>query len=95
MNIETYRARIERKLTEAFQPILLEITDDSKKHAGHAGHNPLGETHFSVKIVSAAFENMKPVARHREIYRVLDAELKERVHALSLVADPPSEHTHR
>jgi BolA family transcriptional regulator, general stress-responsive regulator len=86
MNSQTYRARIERKLNQAFSPVVLEITDDSHLHAGHAGHNPLGETHFSIHIVSSAFAGMSSVARHREIYRVLSDEMREFVHALSLQA---------
>lgn len=33
---ETYRQRMERKLTEAFAPVQLHITDDSHRHAGHS-----------------------------------------------------------
>ena len=93
MNDETYRARIERKLTQAFSPVALEIRDDSHLHAGHAGQNPLGESHFSIHIVSPVFADMSAVARHREIYRVLTDELRERVHALSLHALSLEEHT--
>jgi BolA family transcriptional regulator, general stress-responsive regulator len=88
MDAETYRATIERKLTQAFSPIVLEITDDSHLHEGHAGHNPLGETHFSIHIVSPAFAGMSSVARHREIYRVLSDEMR----GLSLQAQSLEEH---
>jgi hypothetical protein len=48
-------------------------------HAGHSG-NPSGdadaETHFKVEIVSNSFEGKLPVARHRLVYTVLDAEFK-------------------
>jgi len=91
MNGETYSARIERKLTEAFSPVVLNIKDDSHLHAGHTGHNPLGKTHFSICIVSQVFAGMSAVARQREIYRVLADELRERVHALSLQALSPEE----
>jgi BolA family transcriptional regulator, general stress-responsive regulator len=94
MNAGTYRARIERKLTQAFSPFALEIRDDSNLHAGHAGHSPLGETHFTIHIVSPVFAGMSAVARHREIYRVLADELHERVHALSLQALSLEEHAH-
>jgi len=93
MNSQTYRARIERKLNQAFSPVVLEITDDSHLHAGHTGHNPLGETHFSIHIVSPAFAGMNSVARHREIYRVLADEMRERVHALGLQVLSPEERT--
>jgi BolA family transcriptional regulator, general stress-responsive regulator len=95
MNGETYRARIERKLTHAFTPVALDLKDDSHLHAGHAGHNALGETHFSVRIVSPVFAGLSAVARQREIYRVLADELRERVHALSLQALSPEENVSR
>lgn len=95
MNLDTYHARITRKLTEAFAPVVLKVQDDSAHHIGHAGHNPLGETHFNVLIVSAAFTTLRPVARHREVYRILADELKERVHALSLQTFAPDEYPHR
>ncbi len=87
-----YQDRIRQKLTEAFQPVVLNIQDDSKKHAGHAGHDPKGETHFSVTIVSAEFEGLSPLARHRLIYAILAEELAERVHALSLKALTPDKY---
>jgi BolA family transcriptional regulator, general stress-responsive regulator len=48
----------------------------------------LGETHFSIHIVSPLFAGMSAVARQREIYRVLADELRERVRALSLALSP-------
>jgi stress-induced morphogen len=60
--------------------------------AGHAG-NPGGdgETHFNVNIVSTAFQNKSPIARHRMVYEILDFELKNGVHALSLKCRTPEE----
>lgn len=95
MNDKTYHARIMQKLTAAFAPTLLEINDNSASHKGHAGYNPLGETHFTIKIISTKFENMSLVARHREVYGVLADELRERVHALSLQCMTKAEYTNR
>ena len=85
--------RIERKLTEAFSPEILEIEDDSHRHAGHAGAHPDGggETHFNVRIVSPVFAGMTRVARQRSVYGQLSEELQERVHALSLITQTPEE----
>ena len=47
---------IAQKLTVAFSPAELSVVDDSAKHAGHSGSRPEGETHFSVRVVSNAFE---------------------------------------
>ena len=89
----TYFERIRNKLTDTLNPILLEIKDDSARHVGHAGHDPRGETHFHVRIVSSHFEGLNRVARHRLIYAALDQELKERVHALTIESLTPSENT--
>ena len=83
--------RIHQKLTAALAPLRLEIADDSHKHAGHAGARPGGESHFSVEIVSAAFEGQNRVARQRMVYDILKEELAGPVHALALRTLTPAE----
>ena len=46
--------RLRAALEQALHPTLLEIRDDSAKHAGHAGAREGG--HFHVTIVAAAFQ---------------------------------------
>jgi len=83
--------RIQTKLTDGLQPLRLEITDDSHLHAGHAGAREGGESHFTVEVVSAAFEGMGRVARQRLIYGLLKDEMAGPVHALALRTIAPSE----
>lgn len=92
VDMAEYYDRIERKLTAVLKPISMEIKDDSKRHAGHSGHDPRGETHFIVRVVSEAFEGLSSVKRHQLVYGALQEELKERVHALNIVTLTPSEH---
>ena len=82
---------LQNKLTTAFQPIRLEIEDDSGRHAGHSGAREGGESHFNVTIESAAFVGANKVARQRMVYRALAEELAGPVHALSLKALAPGE----
>ncbi|MDE2184735.1 MAG: BolA family transcriptional regulator [Alphaproteobacteria bacterium] len=82
---------IHGKLAAAFAPSDLAVTDDSARHAGHAGHRPEGETHFIVKIVSSAFVGLSRVERQRRVYAVLEQELKTSVHALNIRASAPGE----
>jgi BolA family transcriptional regulator, general stress-responsive regulator len=82
---------IHDKLTATFQPIRLEIEDDSARHAGHAGARPGGESHFNVLIEAAAFAGKPNVARQRLVYQALSEELKGPIHALSLKALAPGE----
>lgn len=86
----TYRERMIDKLTAAFSPTLLEVIDESESHHGHAGsgHHRDGETHFLVRIVTPAFAGVSRLQRHRMINEVLRDELAERVHALTIEADP-------
>jgi BolA protein len=90
---ETYAERIRRKLTEGLAPERLEVADDSHRHAGHAGADPAGETHFRVAVVSAAFAGKSRVERQRMVHALLAQELAERVHALSIAARAPDEPT--
>lgn len=83
--------RMRQLLTEHFQPTRLEITDDSATHAGHAGHDGRGESHFTVAIESAAFAGLTRVARQRAVNRVLKELLEARIHALALRATAPGE----
>jgi BolA protein len=87
----TVASRIREKLTEKLAPTRLDIADDSHKHAGHVGARPEGETHFSVEIVSAAFEGVSRVQRQRMVYEILQDELAGPVHALALRTLSPSD----
>jgi BolA protein len=84
-------AEIEKRLVDALAPAALEVIDDSAKHHGHAGHDPRGESHFTVRVVSAAFEGQNRVARQRMVNRALTDLLAERVHALAIEARAPSD----
>ncbi len=84
-------AAIREKLTAALAPEHLDIIDDSHKHAGHAGARPEGESHFTVKVVSAKFEGLNRVARQRLVYGALKDELATDIHALAIEAKTPAE----
>ena len=81
---------IKEKLVVAFQPTALEVIDDSSKHAGHAGARPGGQTHYTVRIASAAFAGMSRVARHRAVYAALDGLFEQGLHALAIEAKESS-----
>lgn len=80
---------IARKLRDHLAPSLLEVVDDSARHAGHAGSRDGGETHFNVKVVSEAFAGLNRVQRQRLVLTLLAEELAGPVHALSLDLQAP------
>ncbi|MGA7675610.1 MAG: BolA family protein [Rhizomicrobium sp.] len=82
---------IRNKLTAAFSPVALDVIDDSARHEGHTGHRHGGETHFNVRIVSAAFAGLSRVERQRRVYATLADEMKSQIHALALTCLANSE----
>ena len=50
----TRAEQITTRLNDAFDPEHLDVVDESEMHRGHAGFQEGGESHFRVKMVSAA-----------------------------------------
>jgi BolA family transcriptional regulator, general stress-responsive regulator len=71
------------RLTLRFQPSLLEVVNESHRHAGHAGDDGSGESHFRITIRAEVFAQMSRVARHRAVHHAL-GDLNARVHAIAL-----------
>ena len=84
--------RMRALLSNALTPLLLEVQDDSRLHAGHAGAAPGGETHYSVLVVSDRFDGQGRVARHRLVNAALAPEFAGGLHALALTLRTPEEH---
>lgn len=84
--IEAIRAALEHALS----PVSLEIEDESHRHAGHAGARD-GRGHFRVDIVSAGFEGLAPLARHRAVYAAVGDLMTTDIHALAIRARTPAE----
>ena len=82
---------IEARLTAALQPTRLVVTDDSDAHRGHGGHDPRGESHFSVEVESPLFGGVSRVGRQRMVNAPLADLLADRVHALAIKARAPGE----
>ncbi len=80
MNIEN---EIEDRLTRAFSPTALQVVNESHRHAGHAGDDGSGESHFAILIRAESLAAMTRVARHRAVQAAL-GDLNQRVHAIAL-----------
>ncbi|MEM7490079.1 MAG: BolA family protein [Pseudomonadota bacterium] len=71
------------RLSEALSPSRLEVINESHRHAGHAGDDGSGESHWHVVLASPAFAGKTRVARHRMVHAAL-GDVMDRIHALSL-----------
>ena len=79
----TVKDEIEDRLTAIFHPSVLEVVNESHKHAGHAGDDGSGASHFHITIRAEAFREMSRVARHRAVQKAL-GDLNQRIHAIAL-----------
>ena len=71
---------IEEKLAADFNPLHLEVINESDNHNVPAG----SESHFKVVLVAPIFEGKNLLARHRLINATLAEELKDVIHALAI-----------
>lgn len=83
-------------LTNSFHPERLEIVNESHLHAGHhhgdgRPFDGTGETHFRVRMISAAFAGKSRLERHRAINAALAPVLEDGLHALAVEASAPGE----
>lgn len=75
-------------LLSVLQPDEISITDDSHRHAGHAGARS-GGGHYLLTITASAFSGISVPARHRMIYSALGSMMGREIHALSITATSP------
>jgi stress-induced morphogen len=96
---ETRASRIREILSRTFGPAILQIDDDSARHAGHSGAQAGGQSHYNVLLVSAAFQGVNRVARSRAVHTALASEFgpaeQGGMHALALTLRTPEEHAAR
>ncbi len=85
MDLLIRKKRIESRLKSDFNPVSLEVRDDSKKHAGHQGIEVgVKETHFYIQMRSSSFKGLNKVIMHRKVYESLKDEFDNGLHALEL-----------
>ncbi|HEX4510251.1 MAG TPA: BolA family protein [Burkholderiaceae bacterium] len=83
------QGQLENALALALAPVSMALVDDSQAHAGHAGAR--SGAHFNLRIVSARFQGLPRVARHRLVYDAVRPWMAEGVHALAIEARAPDE----
>lgn len=82
----TIQDSIESKVQREFQPVFLDVENESHRHSG-----PAAESHFKLTVVSDCFTGLGLVKRHQQIYGLLAEEMAGEVHALALHLYTPEE----
>jgi BolA protein len=80
--------RIRSLLEQRFDPVQLDLEDQSHLHAGHAGARD-GRGHFKVVIKAEAFRDKTKLQQHRLVYETLNEMLQTDIHALIIEAHSP------
>ncbi len=78
------KSKIYNKLNDFFNPVYLEVINESSNHMGHLGSPNNGNSHFYIKIKSEMFKNKKLIDSHKLIYGILKKEISEEIHALRI-----------
>jgi len=78
---------IERKITQSLTPAHLEVINESYMHNVPPG----SESHFKVIVVTDEFDGLNRVRRHQRVNGILEKELRENIHALSMQTMTPGE----
>lgn len=81
-------SKLEARLN-SLHPTYLKIQDDSALHAGHSGNT--GGSHYTITIVSEAFNGLSLIKRHRIVYEAVGNLMTNDIHALSINAKTPVE----
>ncbi len=74
------QSTIQEKISAALAPSHLEVVNESHMHSVPPG----SESHFRLVIVSDRFEGAPRVRRHQMVNGILETELREKIHALSM-----------
>ncbi|MEJ6398454.1 BolA family protein [Yoonia sp. 208BN28-4] len=81
MGLET---EINDAITANLAPESLQVINESHMHAGHAGDDGSGESHWRVVIRAPALDNMSRLARHRAVHSAIGPDIIARLHALAI-----------
>lgn len=83
--------QIEDQIRNAIDVSNLTLINESEKHAGHAGDNGTGQTHFKLMVVSNDFSGLTRVQRQKLIMQQVKGLFSQGLHALSMTVKTPSE----
>lgn len=75
---------IKQRIEAALSPTHLEVINDSGRHAGHAGDDGTGESHWRVVIAAPALGPLSRIARHRAVHAAIGPDIMGRIHALAI-----------
>ena len=77
-------AEIRDALNGGLAPEHLEVINESSQHAGHAGDDGSGESHWRVVIAAESLAGKSRLEKHRAVHAALGPQIIGRLHALAI-----------
>lgn len=75
---------IEAAIQHSLDVAALEVINESHQHAGHAGDDGSGESHWRLVINAPSLAGKSRIARHRAVHDALGKDIIGRIHALAI-----------
>ncbi len=76
---------IRLKLQQQLDSKEIELIDESHLHVGHASYNPT-KMHLALQATSPLFNGLSLLQRQRLVYKILQREFNDCIHALRFIA---------
>ena len=84
MDINELIAIVKKKLMDQINIDSIKIEDKSFLHKNHVG-NQGGKFHLKITLNSNELKNMNRIESNKEIYKILNKELKEQIHSIQIL----------
>tara|TARA_A100000164_G_scaffold377394_1_gene416459 strand:- start:7 stop:261 length:255 start_codon:yes stop_codon:yes gene_type:complete len=81
--MESFLKIVEKKIRDNLEVNKIKIIDNSSKHRNHKSFIQ-GKFHLKIIIESDYLKSLNKLEAHKEIYKVLKNELKNKIHALEI-----------
>ncbi len=81
--MESFLKIVEKKIRDNLEVNKIQIIDNSSKHRSHKSFTQ-GKFHLKIIIESDYLKSLNKLEAHKEIYKVLKNELKNKIHALEI-----------
>ena len=81
--MESFIKVVEKKIRDNVEVNKVEIINNSSKHQGHKSFAK-GKFHLKIVIDSKYLKSLSKIEAHKEIMKILNEELKDKIHALEL-----------
>ena len=73
-------AQIKQKIEQHLPGAKVTVIDQSAAHQGHGASG----AHLEMEVIYPGFASRTMLEQHQTIYKILDQELKQQIHALKL-----------